>query len=127
MKSTIRAFALRFAATTLLFAPSVAAQAQSTSQTICRNVYVPGPGINGADPGHGQMERVCNTVSSTPPPPPPAEPPVKHEPPVNSFVPYDAAAEAQKAQLQSVEHRVPASSSLCPPPYRMTARDGCQR
>ena len=127
MKSTIRAFALRFAATTLLFAPSVAAQAQSTSQTICRNVYVPGPGINGADPGHGQMERVCNTVSSTTPPPPPAEPPVKHEPPVNSFVPYDAAAEARKTQLQSVEHRVPARLSLCPPPNRWTARDGCQK
>jgi hypothetical protein len=127
MKSSIGTFALRFAATAVLFVPSVAAQAQSTSQTICRNVYVPGPGINGADPGHGQMERVCNTVSYAPPPPPPPEPPVKHEPPVNSFVPYDAAAEAQKAQRQSVEHRVPTSLSLCPPPYRMTARDGCQR
>src|SRR6516164_4159028 len=60
-------------------------------------------------------------------PPPQPEASVHHTPPVNSFVPYDAAAEAQKAQLRSVEHRVPASSSLCPPPYHMTARDGCQR
>jgi hypothetical protein len=127
MKSSIGAFALRFAATAVLFGPSVATQAQSTSQTICRDVYVPGPGINGADRGHGQMERVCNTVSHAAPPSPPPEPPVKHEPPVNSFVPYDAAAEAQKVQRQSVEHRVPASLSLCPPPYRMTAQDGCQR
>lgn len=127
MKSPIRALALHFPATAVLFAPAAAAQAQSTSQTICRNVYVPGPGINGADPGHGQMERVCNTVSYAPPPPPPPEPPVKHEPPVNSFVPYDAAAEARKAQAQSVEHRVPPNSNLCPPPYHWIARDGCQR
>ena len=89
MKSTIRAFALLFAATAT---PAVAAQ--------------PAP-----------------QPASTPQP----EAPVQHTPAVNSFVPYDAAAEARKTQLQSVEHRVPARLSLCPPPNRWTVRDGCQK
>ena len=67
------------------------------------------------------------------PAPQPASPPtqpeasVQHTPPVNSFVPYDTDAEARKAQAQSVQRRDPSSSSLCPPPYHWTARDGCQR
>jgi hypothetical protein len=117
MKSTIRAFALRFAATAALFAPAAAAQTPGMGQSFCQ------------DWGGG---RACETryYHPSPPPPPKAqepESPAKHTPVVNDFVPYDAAAEAQKAQAQSVEHRVPASSSLCPPPYRMTAQDGCQR
>ena len=123
MKSSIGTFALRFAAMAVLFAPAVAAQAQGSSQSICRNVF---------DWETWKYVQVCNTVSYAPPPqpaspPPKPEAPVQHAPVVNDFVPYDAAAEAQKAQRQSVDHRVPASSSLCPPPYRMTAQDGCQR
>src|SRR6516162_863720 len=97
MKSRIRTFALRFAATVLLFAPAVAVQAQGTS----------------------------------PPPPQPAQPASATEPPIkhaitNEIILYDAAAEARKAQLRATEQR-DSRSTLCPPPYRMTARDGCQR
>ena len=66
------------------------------------------------------------------PPPPPApeaalEPPVTHTTGSESTVLYDAVAEGLKAQIPATEHRVPASSSLCRPPYRMTASDGCQK
>jgi len=60
-------------------------------------------------------------------PPPQPEAPVQHTPPVNSFVPYDADAEARKAQLRGTENQDPSSSTLCSPPYHWTARDGCQR
>jgi hypothetical protein len=40
-KSTISTVALRFAATIVLLTPTVAAQAQGTGQTICRDVQVP--------------------------------------------------------------------------------------
>jgi hypothetical protein len=39
----------------------------------------------------------------------------------------DAVADGRKAQLRASEPREPPSVSLCSPPYRMTARDGCQR
>jgi hypothetical protein len=106
MKNTIGTFALRFMAAAVLFAPTVAAQAQGTSQSV--------------------------SVSHPPPQPaPPAasepEPPVKRTI-TNETIPYDANVEARKAQLRASEHRVVSPSlSLCPPPYRMTARDGCQR
>jgi hypothetical protein len=65
-----------------------------------------------------------------PPPsasPSPTEPPVTRTTPSSETVSYDPVAEAGKAQVRATEHRDPPSLSLCPPPYRMTARDGCQR
>jgi hypothetical protein len=45
----------------------------------------------------------------------------------NSTVTYDPAAEAQKTRLRAqTGPRDPDASPLCPPPYRMTERDGCQ-
>jgi hypothetical protein len=107
MKSSIGAFVLRLAAMAVLLAPA-AAQAQGSSRTICK--------------GYGT--RVCDTVYSPPPPPP--EPP-KHTTGTETLIPYDPVAEARKAQLRATEHRAPSSSTLCPPPYRMTASDGCQK
>jgi hypothetical protein len=110
MKSSIGTFALRFAATAVLFAPVAAAQAQGTGQSTCKHVG---------------YELVCNSVYYPPPPPPP--PPV-HTTGSETTVHYNPVAEARNAQLRATEHRdPPSSSSLCPPPYRMTARDGCQK
>jgi hypothetical protein len=40
---------------------------------------------------------------------------------------FDPAAEAQKKQLRAAKgYRDPSQVSLCPPPRRFTARDGCQ-
>jgi len=118
MKSSIGTCVLRFAAMAVLFAP-VAAQGQGTSQRVC---YLT------ADPITMKPATVCNEVSYPPPPaPPPEAPAVTRTPSSNSFVPYDPANEARKAQLRATEHRAPSSSTLCAPPYRMTASDGCQR
>jgi hypothetical protein len=57
----------------------------------------------------------------SPLPPPAPEPPVMH------MTGGDAVAEGRKAQLRATEHEEPPSLSLCSPPYRMTARDGCQK
>jgi hypothetical protein len=89
MKSSIGTLALRFAATVVLFAPAVTAQAQGVSRSFCQ------------DWGGG---RACESVyypPSPPPSPPPPELPVTHTPAVNSFVPYEAAAEARKAKLRA--------------------------
>jgi len=209
MKSALRAFALRFAASAVLFAPAAAAQAQGIGQPPSgvgeRGSTRVSAGKSGAHAAPPRPDRrpSFETASRTPPttsslsprssplgqtnaspsrtrgesrmqesringfvpetsgpvtssnegldrdrnrrsvhvrnnyyylpppplsaPPPPAEPPVTRTTPSSETVYYDPVAEAQKAQRQSVEHHVPASSSLCPPPYRMTARDGCQR
>jgi len=45
----------------------------------------------------------------------------------NSTVAYDPAAEAYKARLRAKSGPRDANAiQLCPPPYRMTERDGCQ-
>src|SRR5690242_7193176 len=111
--SSIGTFALRFAAIAFLFASAVAAQTPGIGQSVCRDV----------DWGR----RVCDTVYYPPMPPPPPEPPVQHTTGSETNVQFDPAAEARKAKSRATEHRAPASSSLCPPPYRMTASDGCQR
>jgi hypothetical protein len=127
MTSSIGNLSLRFAAIVVLFAPAVAAQTPGTSQTVCRDVWVPGRvGALGASE-RAHTERVCDSVYYPPPPPPAPEPPVRHTTGWESNVQFDPAAEARKAQLRATEQRAPASSSLCPPPYRMTASDGCQR
>jgi hypothetical protein len=118
MKGGIGTFALRFAATAVLFAPT-ATQAQGIGQSICKDVW---------DWGSGKYMQVCNSVYYPPPPPLPPplpEPPVKHTTGSESTLQYDPVAEARKAQLRATEH--PPSSSFCPPPYRMTTRDGCQK
>jgi hypothetical protein len=207
MKSAIRAFALRFAATTVLFVPSVVAQAQGIGHppsaagdrastrvspaTSAVHAAPPRPdrrpsfetasrtppttsslsprssplGQTNASPsrtrGESRMQenRINGSVPETsgpetsssggldrdwnrrsvhvrnyyyylPPAPlsaptPPAEPTVTR--PSSETVYYDPVAEAGKAQVRATEHRDPPSSSLCPPPYRMTARDGCQK
>jgi hypothetical protein len=121
MQSSIGTFALRLAATVVLFAPAVAAQAQGIGQSICRDVW---------DWGSGKYVQVCNSVYYPPPPPPtspPPEPPVRHTTGSESTVLIDPIAEARKAQLRATEHQDPPSSSFCRPPYRMTAWDGCQK
>jgi hypothetical protein len=123
MKSSIGSFALRFAAPVILFAPTLAAQAQGIGQSICRDEALPTLGT--FQPS--KHVQVCDSVYYPPPPPPAPEPPVRHTTGWESAVPYDPVAEARKAQLRANEHQVPAGSSLCPPPYRMTAVDGCQR
>jgi hypothetical protein len=126
MRSSIGKLALRFAATAVLFAPAAAVQAQGSGQTICRDEVVPTLGT--LQPS--KHVRVCDSVYYPPtpsPPSPPPEPPVRHTTGWETNVQFDPAAEARKAKLRATEQRAPASSSLCPPPYRMTAQDGCQR
>jgi hypothetical protein len=104
VKSSIGTFALGFAAAAVLFALAAAAQAQGTDQAICRDFS------EGAVHSHFCMlpPRVKVRISN------------------DQFIRYDPAAEARKAQLRTTERQDP-SSSLCPPPYRWTARDGCQK
>ena len=122
LKSGIGTLASRFAATVVLFAPAVAAQAQGVGHSTCRDVW---------DFGSARYVRVCDSVYYPPSPPPPTpapEPSVTHTTGYETTVHFDAAAEARKAQLPATEHRAtPGTSNLCPPPYRMTAQDGCQR
>jgi hypothetical protein len=54
------------------------------------------------------------------PPAPSLAPPMAHKTGDESTVRYNADAAARKAQS-------PPTSSLCPPPYRMTVSDGCQK
>jgi len=123
MKSGMGTFALRFAAMAVLLAPA-AALAQGSSQSVCRYVW---------DPVAFQRLRVCNEAYY-PPPPAPTQPEAAAERPVRPLpggksetVQYDPADEARKAQLRATAPRAPSSSTLCPPPYRMTVSDGCQR
>jgi hypothetical protein len=117
MKGSIGAFALRFAAIAVLLAPGAAAQEQGQVRRVCRMVgFAP----------------VCEDVYY--PPPSPAPPPAaRHATGTESTIRYNADDEERKAQLEATErggisHRgTPNGSSLCPPPYQMTARDGCQR
>jgi|ERR1700730_15400492 hypothetical protein len=45
----------------------------------------------------------------------------------NSTVAYDPVAEARKTRLRAqAAPSDPDAVQLCPPPHRMTARDGCQ-
>jgi len=121
MKNSITILAPWIAATAVLFAPAVAAQAQGIGHSLCRDVW---------DWGSAKYVRVCDSVyypPPAPPPPPALAPPVTHTTGSETSVRYDTDAEARKAQLQATEHRIPAGSNLCPPPYRMTALDGCQR
>jgi hypothetical protein len=133
-RPSIGVFALRFAATAILFAPAATVQAQGIGQSICRDVW---------DWGSGKYVHVCNSVYYPPPAPPPSpqpEPPVRHTTGSEEHQTYDPDAEARKAQLratelrpsgetdrEAVKHRAPPSSGLCSPPYRMTAQDGCQK
>src|SRR5215471_18666964 len=123
MKSSIGILALPLAATVVLFAPAGTVQAQGTSRTICHDELVP----SGGTFTPSTRVRVCDTVSYAPPPPPAPEPPPKHTTGSEETVHYDGAAEARKVQARAPEHPASTSSSLCPPSYRMTARDGCQR
>src|SRR5215471_16238315 len=123
MKSSIGILALPLAATVVLFAPAGTVQAQGTSRTICHDELVQ----SGGTFTPSTRVRVCDTVSYAPPPPPAPEPPPKHTTGSEETVHYDAAAGARKVQARAPEHPASTSSSLCPPPYRMTAQDGCQK
>jgi hypothetical protein len=117
MKGSIGAFALCFAALAALLAPGAAAQEQGQVRRVCHMVgFAP----------------VCADVYSPSPSPAPA-PAARHAAGTESAIRYNADDEERKAQLQAIERdeapdrRTPPGSSLCPPPYRMTAKDGCQR
>lgn len=203
MKSSIGTFALRFAATAVLFGPAAAAQAQGighspsavgdrastrmsatsgahaappqpdrrpSSETASRtppttsspsprsstlrqtnaspsrtrgesqmresrtNGSVPETSSPGASSNEGPDRdrnrgsvHVRNYYYLSPPPQPAPEPPVSQTIRSEETVRYNPVAEAGKAQLWATEHRDPPSLSLCPPPYRMTAQDGCQK
>jgi hypothetical protein len=123
MKSSFGTFVLRFAATAVLFAPAAAAQTPGVGQSVCRQVW---------DWGAGKYMQVCDSVyyppqPTAPAPPPPPEPPVAHTTGSETTVRYDGNAEVRRAQSQATGHQPPPSSSLCPPLYRMTALDGCQK
>jgi hypothetical protein len=59
--------------------------------------------------------------------------PVKRTTNTENTIRYNADPEERRAQLRAIERGgapdrgSPPNSTLCPPPYRMTARDGCQR
>ena len=117
MKGSIGSIALRFAAIAALFAPGAAAQEQGQVRRVCHMVgFAP----------------VCEDVYYPPRSPAP-EPPARHTTPTDSTIRYNADDQERKAQSQAIEHGgapdrgAPSGSSLCPPPYRMTARDGCQK
>jgi hypothetical protein len=122
MNGSIAAFSLRFAAVVVLMAPATAVQAQGRGQSVCRDVW---------DWNSGRYVQVCNEVYYTPPSPSP-DLQARQTIDTENTIRYNADAEQRKAQLQAIEHArasdrgSPSALSLCPPPYRMTARDGCQ-
>jgi len=122
MNGSIAAFSLRFAAVVVLMAPATAVQAQGRGQSVCRDVW---------DWNSGRYVQVCNEVYYPPPSPSP-DLQARQTIDTENTIRYNADAEQRKAQLQAIEHArasdrgSPSALSLCPPPYRMTARDGCQ-
>jgi hypothetical protein len=104
-------------AAVLLASLPPAAEAQTT-QSVCQQV------INSY-----RVMRVCRqVVVPTPAPAPPARLPetsAQRGPGTETTVRYDPAVEAKKARARASEP-VPAARDVCPPPYRMTERDGCQ-
>jgi hypothetical protein len=99
MKTSIKRFALQFAAIAVLFASAETAQAQGRGQSICRDVW---------DWSSGRYVQVCNDVyypPPSPPPPPAPEPPAKPTTGTENTIRYNADAEERKAQLQSIERR----------------------
>ena len=126
MKGSITAFSLRFAAVVVLMTPAATVQAQGRGQSICRDVW---------DWSSGRYVQVCNEVYYPPPSQsasPAPDPPARQTTSTESTIRYNADAEERKAQIQGIERGGtpdrggPPALSLCPPPYRMTARDGCQ-
>ena len=128
MTGSIGVFCLRVAVVVVLMAPAATLQAQGRGQSICRDVW---------DWNSGRYVQVCNDVyypPSSPSPPPPPAPDLQARQTIDTenTIRYNADAEQRKAQLQAIEHAgapdrgSPSALSLCPPPYRMTARDGCQ-
>jgi hypothetical protein len=123
MKSGIGSFVLRFAAMAVLIALATAAQAQGTSQSVCQYVG-PRPVQAAACLQRGLLSsstttrpsgasgRACSQA---------------HNGGTSETVPYDPVAEARKAELRATERQDRPGSNLCPPPYRMTAHDGCQK
>jgi hypothetical protein len=99
--------------------------------------------LNRSDLAEMGVQIIDDKPTSPPPPAAPSspEPPARRTTGSESTVLYDPVAEAQKAQLRATEHigeadslggkpskhRDPPRSGLCPPPYRMTASDGCQK
>ena len=126
MKGSITAFSLRFAAVVVLMTPAATLQAQGRGQSICRDVW---------DWSSGRYVQVCNEVyypPRSPSAPPAPDPPARQTTGTESTIRYNADAEERKAQLQGIERgkapdgRTQSGTNLCRPPYRMTARDGCQ-
>ena len=75
MMSSTGTLAVGFVAVAVLFAPAATAQTPGTSQTVCRDVQVPGRvGALGASE-RTHTERVCDSVYYPPTPPPSPEPP----------------------------------------------------
>lgn len=83
--------------------------------------------LNRSDLAEMGVQIIDDNPAVPPAPPPPLEPPVRHTTGTESTVRYNADTEVRKTQLRATEHPLPASPSLCPPPYRMTPSDGCQK
>jgi hypothetical protein len=76
--------------------------------------------LNRSDLAEMGVQIIDDKPTAEPPAPAPSpEPPVNHTKGSQGTIRYDANAGPQKAQSPG--------SSLCPPPYRMTASDGCQK
>ncbi len=118
----------------LVAALSASAQAQTTTgRTVCQNVWQPDWNFSSMQSSSGHWVQVCDSVADQLPATAPATPASSPQPDTDILargpgsredVQFDPAAVARKARAvaASPSH----GSSLCPPPYHMTAWDGCQ-
>lgn len=103
--TTIAAVAIAAALSTSAFAGSML--------TTCQSVR-----------GSGYSGQVCETTVTHDPEPAPVEPSIQRGPGTVELVRFDAIDEARKAKIVK---RDPHPVDMCPAPWHMTARDGCQR
>lgn len=100
-----------FAALAIAASLSSPAAAWSTS-TVCQNVR-----------GNGYSGRVCESTTVPDPAPAPVEAGPLRGPATSEFVRFDPV---EAARVLAIPKAMP-GAPLCVAPYRMTARDGCQR
>lgn len=103
--------------TTAFAALAIAASLSSpaaawSSSTVCQSVR-----------GSGYRGTVCESTTIRDPAPAPVEVGPLRGPATSEFVPFDPI---EAARVLAIPKHIP-GSPLCVLPYRMTARDGCQR